>query len=217
MNRSIRSIRKTYLSARLLAVGLLKDPSAIAATEFAVIVPMMLVMFFGTIEFSSAVAIDRKVTIMARTLADLTSQGAVVNDTDLGVYFQMSGAIMTPYSPPVYAAPNMTVSELYIDPASGNARVQWSQSQGTSPRSQGSIVNNFPPSLVSRDPVTNAILPNQYVIFSEVSFTYVPTVGYVMVKTGVPMYDVAYTRPRQSVCVFYPTTPSGSPPPCPTL
>ena len=50
------------------------DKRALAATEFAVIVPLMLVMFFGTVEFSSAVAIDRKVTLIARTLSDLTSQ-----------------------------------------------------------------------------------------------------------------------------------------------
>ena len=43
-------------------------------TLFAFIVPLMLVMFFGTVEFSSAVAVDRKVTLIARTLSDLTSQ-----------------------------------------------------------------------------------------------------------------------------------------------
>ena len=210
---SIGSIEKIYSRARLRAAGLLKDRSGLAATEFAMIVPMMLVMFFGTIEFSSAVAIDRKVTIMARTVADLTSQGATVNDTDLTNFFAASLAIMTPYDK---TPTNATVSELYIDPASGDVRVQWSK--GSAPRSVGSVVTAIvPTSLISRDPNTNAILPNQYLIFSEVSYLYVPTIGYVMVKTGVTMSDVAYTRPRQSVCVFYPSTPAGSPPPCPTL
>ena len=48
--------------------------AVIAAIEFALIVPLMLVLFFGTVEFSSGVAVDRKVTLMARTLSDLTSQ-----------------------------------------------------------------------------------------------------------------------------------------------
>src|SRR6516164_1532043 len=210
---SIGSIAKVYSGARLRAAGLLKDRSGIAATEFAMIVPMMLVMFFGTIEFSSAVAIDRKVTIMARTVADLTSQGATVNDTDLTNFFAASLAIMTPYDK---TPTNATVSELYIDPASGDVRVQWSK--GSAPRSVGSIVTAIvPTSLISRDPNTNAILPNQYLIFSEINYLYVPTIGYVMAPTGVRMSDVAYTRPRQSVCVFYPSTPAGSPPPCPTL
>jgi Flp pilus assembly protein TadG len=208
---SIRSIRKIYSRARLSADGLLKDRSGLAATEFAIIVPIMLVMFFGVVEFSSALAISRKVTIMARTVADLTSQGASVNDTDLTNFFAASLAIMTPYDK---TPTNATVSELYIDPASGDVRVQWSKGAGA--RSVGSVVTAIvPTSLISRDPNTNVILPNQYLIFGEINYTYVPTIGYVMIKTGVTMSDVAYTRPRQSVCVFYPSTPA--PPTCPTL
>ena len=50
----------------------------------------MLVMFFGTVEFSSGVAVDRKVTLMARTLSDLTSQATSVADTDLTNFFTAS-------------------------------------------------------------------------------------------------------------------------------
>jgi Flp pilus assembly protein TadG len=199
-----------WLRVRRSAGGLLRDRSGIAATEFAVIVPIMLVMFFGTVEFSSAVAIDRKVTLMARTLANLTSQGLSVNNTTLTGYFNASNAIMTPYSGPLYPAPNTTVSELYIDPATGAARVQWSQ--GSQPRTVGTPVA-IPASLISLD-AQGKIIPQQYLIFSEVNFLYTPTVGYVM-TSGVSLSDVAYTRPRQSICVFYPATPA--PPTCPTL
>jgi Flp pilus assembly protein TadG len=211
------SMSKMWLRARLSAAGLWMDRSGIAATEFAVIVPMMLVMFFGTVEFSSAVAIDRKVTLMARTLADLTSQAQTVNDTAISNFRQASGAIMTPYAPPLYPAPNTTVSELYIDPATGDARVQWSQ--GSQPRTAGTAVA-IPPSLIALD-ANGKIIPKQYLIFSEVNFLYTPTIGYVMVKSGVSLSDVAYTRPRQSTCVFYPAAPAVVPPAtqpaCPAL
>ncbi len=47
--------------------------------------------------------------------------------------------------------------------------------------------------------VPPALLVEQtYLIFSEVSYLYTPTVGYVMGKAGVTLSDVAYTRPRQS-------------------
>jgi hypothetical protein len=36
-----------------------------------------------------------------------------------------------------------------------------------------------------------------YLICSEVSYRYVPTVGYVMAKAGVNLSDMAYARPRQ--------------------
>jgi Flp pilus assembly protein TadG len=202
------SISRVFFRSWRSASAMFADRSGIAATEFAVIVPIMLVMFFGTVEFSSGVAVDRKVTLMARTLADLTSQSLSVADSDLTNFFAASAAIMTPYSS---TPTNSTISELYIDPANGNARVQWSK--GASPRSVGSVVA-IPTSLISRDPNTNAIIANQYLLFSEVSYQYVPTIGYVMVPTGVTLSDTAYTRPRQSICVFYPSTPS--PATCPT-
>src|SRR6195952_4824977 len=92
------SASSVWLRIRRTAARMLADRSGIAATEFAVIVPVMLVMFFGTVEFSSGVAVDRKVTLMARTLSDLTSQSVTVADTDMTNFFAASNAIMTPYS-----------------------------------------------------------------------------------------------------------------------
>ena len=205
-----------WLRARLAATNLLHDHSGIAATEFAVIVPIMLVMFFGTVEFSSGVAVDRKVTLVARTLSDLTSQTAVaVDDTYLQNVFTASIAILTPYS----ATPTKaTLSEIYVD-SSKNATVQWSRaatiaagaSQATlavSARKAGDTVTSIvPPAL---------LVPKTYLIFSEVSYLYTPAVGYVMGKAGVTLADVAYTRPRQVVCVIYNNLPAANPTPCPT-
>jgi Flp pilus assembly protein TadG len=216
MSRAIKSMSKMWLRARLSATVLLRDQSGIAATEFVVIVPIMLVMFFGVVEFSIAVAIDRKVTLMARALADMTSQAATVSDADIANFRAAGNTIMMPYAAPTYAAPNTTISELYIDATSGTARVQWSQ--GSAPRSVSSTVA-IPASLIALD-ANGKIIPKQYLIYSEVNYLYTPTIAYVM-TTGVTLRDDAYTRPRQSSCVFYPAAPAPVPPAtqpaCPTL
>src|ERR1700734_3095906 len=94
----MKSMSKIWFSARRSALALIGDCRGIAATEFAVIVPLMLVMFFGTVEFSSGVAVDRKVTLVARTLSDLTSQSvATVTDGYLQNVFTASISIMYPY------------------------------------------------------------------------------------------------------------------------
>jgi Flp pilus assembly protein TadG len=204
MNSVMKAMSRMRLRAMRSARDMWEDCNAIAATEFAVIVPLMLVLFFGTVEFSSAVAVDRKVTLVARTLSDLTSQSppSGVADTDLTNFFSSGTGIMWPYIPPIYSAVNATISELYVDPNTLQARVQWSR--GTTPRATSSIVN-IPAALA---------VGNTYLIFSEVSVLYTPTVGYVMAKAGVNLSDVAYTRPRQSLCVIY---PAATPPPaCPT-
>ena len=191
-----------WLRVRRSALDLLEDCRGIAATEFAVIVPVMLVMFFGMVEFSSGVAVDRKVTLMARTLSDLTSQSISVDGTALNNFFAASTGIMTPYSP---TPTKSTITELWVDPSTLKARVQWSQ--GTAPRATSSTVT-IPTALA---------VGGTYLIFSEVSYLYKPTIGYVMAKAGVNLSDVAYMRPRQATCVIYPTPTTGSLPNCPQL
>jgi len=187
---------------RRSATELSKDCRGVAATEFVMIVPLMLVMFFGVVEFSSGVAVDRKVTLVARTLSDLTSQSISVTDTDLSNFFAASVGILTPYS----ASPTQsTLTELYVDPTTHQARVQWSKASTFN--SSGNVVlstsTHLPGDIVTIP--TALVVDGTYLIWSEVKYTYVPTIGYVMAKTGVALSDLTYTRPRQSTCVMYKT------------
>jgi Flp pilus assembly protein TadG len=184
--------------------ALLNDRSGLAAVEFAFVFPMMVVMYFGVVELSSAIAVDRKATQVARTLSDLTSQSVSVVDADLINFGQAAKAIMTPYPPSPLIS---SVTEVYVDKTSGVARVQWSKGltidtlgtvtiAPTAPHNPGDVVV-LPPGLV--------VAKGTFVIWSEVSYRYTPTVGYVLAKTGIPFNDTAYTRPRQVLCVLYST------------
>jgi Flp pilus assembly protein TadG len=186
----MKQMTKMWLRMRRSALDLSGDCRGLAAVEFAMVVPLMLVLFFGTVEFSTGLAIDRKVTVMARTLSDLTSQNLAVTDAQLTNIFNASTGILAPYDPvPVKS----TITELYVDPATKVARVQWSK--GDAARGSGSTVT-IPAALQ---------VGGTYLIFSEVSYKYVPVVGYVMAKAGINMSDFTYTRPRQSLCVLYNT------------
>ena len=200
------------------ALDMFRDRSGIAATEFAVIVPIMLVMFFGTVEFSSGVAVDRKVTLVARTLSDLTSQApssapqatyATVTDSYLQNVFTAAISMFQPY----LATPTTaTVSEIYVD-SSNVARIQWSKGAtiGSGATQATLVASSRNPGDVVTTLVPPALLVKQtYLILSEVGYLYVPTIGYVMMKTGVSMNDVAYTRPRQVTCLIYNNLPAAS-------
>jgi len=199
---------------RLSAFGLLGDRRGVAAIEFAMIVPIMLLLFFGTVEFSSAIAVDRKVTLIARTLSDVTSQSISVANADLSNFFNSGCAIMYPYAgpPPCTQTNNpMTavISELYIDPTTLKAKVQWSVPY------QGGVAQTVglaPTGVV----VPQALLVGgTYLILSQVGYTYKPAVAYgLMPNAGITLKDVAYTRPRQSACVYYSATAPTSVPAC---
>jgi Flp pilus assembly protein TadG len=203
----MKSIWKIWFRARCSAAALIEDRSGVVAIEFAMIVPIMLVLFFGTLELSSGVAVDRKVSLIARTISDLTSQNKAVITSQVAGFFNASGAIMTPYSG---TPTNAVVTELFVDPSTLKARVQWSQAyQGGVARAIGSTVA-IPTALA---------IGGTYLIYGEVNYLYTPTIGYVMSKAGVTLSDVSYTRPRQSLCVFYnPSNPASLPPDtsCPT-
>jgi Flp pilus assembly protein TadG len=164
-----------------------KNTRGLAAVEFALVLPIMLVLFFGTVEISNGVAVYRNVTLMAHTLSDLTSQSNSVQDSDLSNFFAASTGVMTPYSTtPI----SQTISEIWVN-SSLQARIQWSS--GAAALTAGTVVT-IPSTLK---------VANTYLIYSKVTYLYTPAVGYVMSKAGVTLSDFAYTRPRQSTCVLY--------------
>ncbi|MBR1165586.1 Flp pilus assembly protein TadG [Bradyrhizobium sp. USDA 372] len=202
----MRAIANIWRNAGGSVRGFVADKRALAATEFAIIVPLMLVMFFGTVEFSSAVAIDRKITLIARTLSDLTSQSTTLDDASMKDSFTASISVVMPYDATLVKG---TISQIYID-ANSVAKVQWSKAGtiasgatqatlATSTRTAGDTVTTMiPPTL---------LIPSSYLILSEVKYTYTPTIGYVL-KSSVTLSDLSYTRPRQVVCVPYNNVPS---------
>ena len=178
------------------AARLGRDQRGNAAIEFAVIVPVMLSMFFGVVEFSSGVAVNRKISMAAEELADLGARYQAIDDTEVDNFFKIARAVITPYSPTDLKA---TITEVYINPATGVGRAQWSK--GDVVRLPGSAVT-VPANLIARDSM-NRILDDQYLIFAETAYLYKPAVGYLMAKTGVPLSDKSYMRPRLLNCVYY--------------
>ena len=53
--------------------GLHRNDSGMAATEFALILPFLVFLFFGLVEASTALTVNRKVAISANTLTTTTS------------------------------------------------------------------------------------------------------------------------------------------------
>ena len=98
------------------------DRRGVSAVEFAVLLPVMVTLYLGSVEASQGIAADRKVELTAHALADLTSQYTNITNTDMSNILNAGSAIIAPY-----AAGNLheVVSEIAID-AQGMATVVWS-------------------------------------------------------------------------------------------
>jgi len=160
--------------------------SGVGAVEFALIFPVMITMYFATIEISDKTVVARRVIGVAQTSADLVAQVTSVSNADLTNIFNASTAILAPYPA---ASVKITITSLIAD-SSNIAKVAWSSSYNGTARTTNSTVT-LPSGLTTA---------GTSIIMAEVTYTYTPPLGKFL--TGNSTFtDTAYLRPRRSVSV----------------
>jgi Flp pilus assembly protein TadG len=174
----------TRLSQRI--TSLRRDQKGVSAVEFAMLLPLMVTLYLGAVEISQGVAIHRKVTLTARTVADLASQVTSINNASMSNMLKAAEAVIAPFDKNQL---KVTVTAVTID-ANGIAKVAWSDALNGTPRAVNSTVS-LPTALN---------VANSQLIWSEVHFNYLPTIGYV-VTGALNLFDQLYMRPRLSETV----------------
>jgi Flp pilus assembly protein TadG len=168
------------------------DTRAVAAVEFAIVVPFMLLLYVGGVELGNGLAISVKVSETAHTVADLVSRNACVTDASLSTMLGASSVTISPYSA---ASATVTVSEVSTD-ANGKATVTWSKALNGAARAVGQPMT-LPAALGTPSPA------NISLILGEVTYQYTPNLGYTISGT-VPINESYYLFPRVSSTVQYP-------------
>jgi len=165
------------------------DGRGISAVEFAMILPLMVTLYLGSVEITQAVAVDRKTTLVAHTVADLVAQERSVSTSDMSDTLSAASTITSPYSTTNLG---VTVSQIKID-ANGKATIDWSVTQNGTARSHGDSVTL---------PSAALAVKNSYLIWGEATYTYKPMFG-TIIKSTLKLGDTIYMRPRVSSCVSY--------------
>jgi Flp pilus assembly protein TadG len=162
---------------------LLRDKRGVSAVEFAMLLPLMVTLYLGCVETSTGIAIDRKVTLVARSLGDLAAQATAITNDDMTNILNASAAVVQPYPD---SKLKITVSSVVIDVA-GIAKVAWSDAKNGTARAVGETVT-LPSALNT---------PSSSLIWAEAQYTYTPTIGY-MITGSLNLTDRIYMRPRLS-------------------
>lgn len=180
------------------------DADAVAATEFAIVVPFMLLLYIGGIELANGMAINVKVSATAHAVTDMVTQNTSLSTAQMQNILTGASAIIAPY--PVASGSgsllSVTVSEISSD-ANGNLTLQWSKSfNGTSFGPGRTNLTNLTVPTSLNGTVGNANNPNNQndqvsFIVGEVSYAYTPNLGYTISGT-VNLQDTNWLFPRCS-------------------
>lgn len=166
-----------------------RNQSGVSAVEFALLLPLMITLYLGGVEITQAVSVDRKVTLVSFTVADLTAQATIVSTADMVNILSAASAVAAPYKA---ANLQVTVSSVLID-ANGTATVAWSEATANATKRSGDVTSVIPAALR---------VANTSLIWGEAKYSYTPAVGHVITGT-LTLGDQIYMRPRLAASVAH--------------
>lgn len=168
--------------------GFHKADNAVAAVEFALILPFLITLFFGTIEAGSLLTVDRRVSTITGTIGDLVAQSdGTITAATLASYFQAARNIIIPYS----TANLKQVVNLVSVSSTGVTQVVWSCAyNGGTVRA----VNSTYP-LAASTQMNQVARTVGYLVAAETSYSYKPVFG-VVFKTVINLHRENFYIPR---------------------
>jgi len=133
-----------------------RDRSGMGAVEFAMIAPLLLMLYITAFEVTIGLSVAKRATRSAGAIADLTTQADTVNLATLNTMKDVAGAIFAPYS-----TDDMTLQITGIDvDSAGKATVRWSWAgNGTAPYAKNAAFS-LP---------TNIATPSSFLVHARVS------------------------------------------------
>jgi Flp pilus assembly protein TadG len=184
MTPSAAPCRRPYFTLRRLA----HDHRGLAAIEFALTFPILLMFYLGGTELVEAITVKRLTVLTAHTVANLvTEYSSVSRSQDLPDILAAAGTVLTPYS--VNNA-TVTVSEVSID-GQGNATIAWSQALVQGAQQQGR------PNGQAVTLPTSLDIPNTSLIWGETAYSFTAAVDWMNFGTF-SLYSSVFMSPRLS-------------------
>ena len=169
------------------------DIGGAAAIEFAFIVPLMVVMFIGTVELSQAITVDRRVNQVASSTGDLVARTNALTTSEMSAIMGVIEQLLKPYdSTPL----KLTVLNVAASPSDATqTTVCWSYAHngGT-----GSYPKNSPYALPS-----GVVAAGESAIVAEVQYEYTPLIFQYFMKSTTPLQETYYLKPRLSTDIKF--------------
>lgn len=190
MNNAIRSLRGKV--SKLAA-----DRSGVAALEFALIAPLLITLYLGTMEISNGLQMNKKVSRAASTVGDLVTQldESTLNKATIDSILGIGGAVTQPYN---FTKPTVTITGIEIS-AAGAATISWSRKLSDTgiysrPFTPGTVVTVPPKVLIASTFLVRVETALAYNTLTSWTVSRVEGQGYGLIN----MSETFYLRPRNT-------------------
>jgi Flp pilus assembly protein TadG len=172
-----------------------RHEEGVAAVEFALILPFLLSLYFGSIEAAALFTADKRVNTISATVGDLVGQwdpgDGDIDDVSttgtLATYFSASKGIIAPYAS---AGVKQVISLIFVA-TDGTTKVLWSKASG------GGTVRTVgqPYTPLVTTSMTDQVAQGGCIIAAEASYSYKPILGQVF-TTALNLSHTNYFIPR---------------------
>lgn len=136
----------------------------VSGVEFALIAPILVLMFMASIELPRAITTGRRVSLATTTMADLISR---TDTTDVSDVYAAAQAVSSPYDLS-RAGIVLTAGGIYLDGLTPVAKVCSSVAQNDAPRPAGSTIGPAPPGTAN---------PGDRLVMAEMRLPYTAVFG----------------------------------------
>jgi Flp pilus assembly protein TadG len=176
---------------------------AVAAIEFAMIMPILLLLFLGSFDAGNAISAYLKVRSATYTLAAITNQYSTgqgaITAADMTAITNATSAVLSPFSS---ASAVVVISQIQATSATQSV-VSWSYAVNGTALTPGAPFNSLPTNFASNSCSTYPC----YFILASVTYSFTPSFGAFL--TGpISLSDSLYVTPRSSVCIQYINLPA---------
>ena len=113
-----------------------KSCRGVSALEFALIAPIMISMYLGSVQATLVLNADRKLAAAVNTVANLVTQDDIITNAEMNGIFQASTLIMDPFAPDNL---QVRVVAVVLD-HNDDTVVAWSSGMGIAARAKDSAI-----------------------------------------------------------------------------